>query len=268
MAKKRASKGGIQDTSSVTTRSFNKGMIKDLNENSMPEGSYVHARNAANNSWIGDLSLIGNEPANKFCTAAPYTVIGVIHLYGDNWAVFSTDDTNSEIGLFDESKCEYTTVANDPCLGFKRTNLIIGEAKENFDCTWQVYWADNLNPDRTMNMSNPPWIQDCNTIDDCITCVDTTQLDCEKLRMARLTKMPCISIEAGPAGGEILNGTYQAVIGYTINEQRVSDYSIPSNLLSLFDHKNVNGSIDVVINDIDTTYDEFELVLIGFVNQN
>src|SRR5690606_15934404 len=31
--------------------------------------------------------------------------------------------------------------------------------------------------------------------------------------------------------------------------------------------KNVNGSLDIIIEDIDQTYDEFELVVIGFVNQ-
>lgn len=268
MSKKRAPRGGIQDTSSISTRQLSKGMIQDLNESAMPDGSYLRARNAMNNSWIGDVTLLTNEPANSFCTKAPYTVIGSIHLYEDHWAIFSTNDVNSEIGWFNENSCEYTTIANDDCLGFKKTNLIIGEAKENFDNTWQVYWADNLNPDRTMNMNKPPWIQDCTIVDDCNICTDTTDLDCEKLRMARLSSMPCISIEAGPSGGEILNGTYQATIAYCVNEQRVTDYSIPSNLLSLFDHRNVNGSIDVVINEIDTTYDEFELVLIGFVNQN
>ena len=266
MAKKR----GIQNTSKTETRSFQKGMVKDLNETLMGEGSYLNAINAVNNSRAGDLGVIGNEQSNQFCTQAPYTIIGTIHLYDDKWAIFSTDNVDSEVGLFDESDCSYTTVANDPCLGFQKTNLIIGEAKENFDCTWQVYWADGLNPDRTMNMDNPPWIQDCNPDPqnpDCIICNDTTDLDCDKLRMARLTTIPCIKMAQGPGGGELLNGTYQAVIAYTENEQRVSDYSIPSNPVSLFDHRNVNGSLEITIESIDTTYDEFELVVIGAVNQ-
>lgn len=260
-----------ENTSTVATRSFQKGMIKSLNESLMPDGSYLAARNAVNNSKSGDLGVLGNEQANSFCANAPYTVIGAIHMYGDIWAIFSTDDVNSEIGRLDESSCTYTTVVNDPCLGFKKTNPILGgEAKENFDCTWQVYFADALNPDRSINMDNPPWIQDCNpdpSNPSCIICVDTDQLDCEKMRMARLTTPPCIKMEIGPNGGELLNGTYQAVIAYTENEQRVSDYSIPSNTVSTFDHSNVNGSLDILIEDIDQTYDEFELVVIGFVNQ-
>lgn len=262
MAKKRP-----PNTSSTETRSFQKGMVKDVNETLMPDGAYLGARNAVNNSKAGDLGILGNEASNEFCTDAPYTIIGGIHMYGDMWAIFSTDDTNSEIGSFDESSCTYTTVANDPCLGFKKTNPINGEAKENFDCTWEVYFADALNPDRKINMDNPPWVQDCITTNDCITCRDTNVLDCEALRMARLTTMPCLTIEQGPNGGELLNGTYQATIAYTENEQRVTDYSIPSNIVSLFDHRNVNGSIDITLENLDQRYDEFELVVIGFVNQ-
>ena len=265
-----AKKQRPQDTSSVETRSFQKGMTKDVNESLMPEGTYLAARNAVNNSRSGDLGVLGNEQSNKLCVLAPYTVIGVIHLFGDEWAIFSTDDVNSEIGRFDESLCSYDTVVNDICLEFKKTNPILGgQAKENFDCTWQVYWADNLNPDRSMNMDAPPYIQipDPNNTPPCNNTIDSTVLDCERLRMARITIQPCLKMEQGLNGGELLNGTYQAVIAYTENEQRISDYSIPSNIMSMFDHRNVNGSIDIVIEDIDQTYDEFELVVIGFVNQ-
>jgi hypothetical protein len=162
MAKKQQPRAGIQNTSKIETRSFQKGMIKDVNESIMPEGAYLNATNAVNNSKSGDLGVLGNEPSNQFCAGAPYTIIGAIHLYEDKWAIYSTNDIDSEIGLFDESDCSYTRTVNDRCLNFKKTNLIIGESKENFDCTWQVYWSDGLNPDRTMNMDNPPFIQDCN----------------------------------------------------------------------------------------------------------
>ncbi|MHA2404640.1 MAG: hypothetical protein ACXADH_16695, partial [Candidatus Kariarchaeaceae archaeon] len=168
MAKKR--NAGLQNTSKVESRSFQKGMVKDVNESIMPEGAYINARNAVNNSKSGDLGVIGNEPSNEFCTSAPYQIIGAIHLYEDKWAIFSTNDVDSEIGIFDESDCSYLRTANDRCLAFDRKHLIIGEAKQNFDCTWEVYWADGNNPDRSMNMDNPPWIQDCQVVDDCNIC--------------------------------------------------------------------------------------------------
>jgi hypothetical protein len=264
MAKKNT---GIQNTSSVETRSFTKGMVKDVNESLMGEGTYLHARNAVNNSRSGDLGLIANEASNEFCVSAPYTVIGAIHVYGDLWVIFSTDNVDSEIGTFDEKSCAYSTVANDQCLGFNKENLIIGESKENSDCTWEVYWADGNNSDRKINLENPPWIQECTIVNNCEICEDTDDLNCDALRMARLTTPPCIRLEEGVNGGEILNGTYQAVVAYTENEQRISDYSTPTNIVSLFDHADVSGSLEVIIESIDQTYEEFELVIIGFVNQ-
>ena len=120
---------------------------------------WTHARNVKNNSVDGDVALIGNEPANLKCATVPYTIIGAIHKYGDEWVIFSTDDTNSEIGLFDDSKCEYTQLINDACLNFNRQHLITGAAKENFDCTWQIYFDDGLNPSRTINIDDIPYVE-------------------------------------------------------------------------------------------------------------
>jgi len=128
------------NTSSVETNTFIKGMNKDFNPSYEPKQSWSHARNAANNSVDGDVGLIGNEPANLACANVPYTIIGTIHLYADQWVLYSTDNVNSEIGLFDDSECKYETLLNAPCLNFNKENLIIGAAKENFDCTWQTYW--------------------------------------------------------------------------------------------------------------------------------
>ena len=50
---------------------------------------------AINNSVDGDTGVIGNEPANLHCaTSCLIRIIGGIHLYGDRWALFSTDNYN------------------------------------------------------------------------------------------------------------------------------------------------------------------------------
>ena len=105
------------------------------------------------------MGVIGNEPANLQCGVIPYTIIGAIHRYGDKWIVYSTDDINSEIGTFDDSECKYEALVNDPCLNFKKKFLITGASKENFDCSWQVYWDDGNNPSRTLNIDDIPWKQ-------------------------------------------------------------------------------------------------------------
>ena len=72
-------------------------MLKEAN-------TWISARNATNNTDSGDLGELSNEESNILCAKAPYTIIGNIHLGSDEWAVFSTDNTNCEIGLFKEKQ--------------------------------------------------------------------------------------------------------------------------------------------------------------------
>ena len=109
MAKKRKatpkSAPRSKSSSSVNTNTFVKGMNKDIAPSMENNQAWWHARNVANNSEDGDLGVIGNEPSNLLCGVIPYTVIGAIHRYGDEWIVYSTDNINSEIGTFDDSEC-------------------------------------------------------------------------------------------------------------------------------------------------------------------
>ena len=133
MAKKKSANAQSMQTH---TDSFVKGMVMDVNESFQTPGTWVHARNAVNNSTEGDFGTLENEASNKFCAEIPYTVIGAVHLYDDKWAIYSTDNIDSEIGLFDESQCSYSTIVNDKVLFFDKNHLIKGASKENYDCTW------------------------------------------------------------------------------------------------------------------------------------
>ena len=86
-----------QQNSGITTNTFTKGMVKDYNETFVGEGLWTHARNAVNNSHDGQVGVLGNEPANMLCAQLPYTLIGSIHLNDDQWAIYTTDDINSEM---------------------------------------------------------------------------------------------------------------------------------------------------------------------------
>ena len=263
MAKKKKNTGNL--TSSTETNTFIKGMNKDVNSSFQPKQSWYHAINAYNNSADGDAGVIGNEPANLQCAEIPYPIIGAIYKEGDQWYIFSTDDVSSEIGLLDDSKCEYTTIVNDPCLNFNRKYLISGAAKENYDCTWQVYWDDNSNPSRTLNVDNIPWIQ----VEvqppgsDCIEYANIDALDCEKIRLAPLMKTPCLELTRDIDGGLIRNGSYQAYVAYVVNEQRVTDYIGVSNIQSLFTHEDVGSSLNIKLTNLDQTFEFYELVILS-----
>lgn len=253
----------------IITNTFSKGMVKDYNETFVGEGLYTHARNAVNNSHDGQLGVMGNEPANLHCVTLPYTLIGCIHLVDDQWVVFTTDDTNSEIGIFDESQCTYTKVVNDPCLGFKRSNLITGAARKRFDCNREVYWVNGLNPDRFMDIDEPPYKYTETIVDGCAIkkYLQPLQLDCEKLRLSPLITHPCLNIKKGVGSGTLANGSYQALIAYTINGVRVTDYMGITEVQPIWSHENLNGSLEIEVTSVDQNFDEFELVIISIVNQ-
>ncbi len=259
--KKRSQK---QSTSNVTTNTFSKGMNKDVTPSFEPNNSWYHAINAANNSADGDIGIIGNEPANLQCGVIPYTVIGAIHRYGDEWVVYSTDGISSEIGRFDDSECKYTTIVNDPCLNFKKKHLITGAAKENFDCTWQVYWDDGLNPSRSLNIDDVPYIQEVVSApgDPCIVYEDSPFLDCEKIRLHPLVDTPCLQLTKATDGGTLSNGAYQAYIAYTENDQVVTDYIGISNIQTIWSHRGTGGSLDIALSNLDKDYFYFDLVLL------
>ena len=267
MANKNTQGGGDASLSN----SFNKGMNKDNNETYIGEGLWTHARNAVNNSHDGQIGVIGNEPANLKCIDLPYTLIGAIHLGEDNWALFTTDDVDSEIGIFDESQCSYETVVNDRCLNFNRKNLITGAYRYRYDCEDLIYWEDGRNPTRYMNMGDVPWKETCTLNNNCLTCVPTItngkkQLDCEKIRIYPLIKQPCILLEKGKMGGTLENGSYQVCIRYLVNNQAVSDYIGLTQVQGIWDHNVTAGSLEVVIKEIDTDFDTFELILLSMIN--
>lgn len=257
----------------ATNNTFTKGMMKDYNETFVGEGMYTHARNGVNNSHDGHVGVIGNEPSNLKCITLNYTLIGCIHLLDDQWLLFSTDDVHSEVGVFDESACTYQRLKNKngdyvdfDCLGLKRSNLITGVFRKRYDCERLVYWDDGLNPTRSMDIDNVPCVQNCTNNGTCTTCVDTVVVDCDTLRIAHLVQHPCITLSKGKLPGTLPNGSYQVAIAYTINELRVTDYIGLTEVQGLWSHENTSSSLDVTISHIDSSFLEFELVVLSNIN--
>jgi len=263
-----AKKNKTQNTNSSGTAGFDKGLVEDISGFYKSPNQWSQARNAVSNTDAGDLGELSNESSNYLCSTAPYTIIGVIHLSGDEWAVFSTDDSNNEIGLFKEDSCTYKKIVNAPCLNFNRGNLIKGVGRSTYDCGKQLYWDDGINPTRVLNIDDVPWIQNCEVIDSCNICEDTDQLDCDKIRLAPLIKDLSFRLERGNNVGQIINGSYFVVGAYLINDVRVTDYSLASNVQPLFTHQNAASSLEIYIEEADQSFDEFELIIVQFANFN
>lgn len=305
-----AKKSGSQDITQTSTNTFIKGLNKDSDPSFVTDGMWTHARNVVNNTAEGDMGALSNESANYLCATAGETIlngrkviVGTIHLYSDKWVIFTAvhttgqiESVNSEIGLFEEDQCRYRPIVQDKCLNLNELNLITGASREKEDCSWAVYFADALNPDRYLNIGDPQtwpsndyqwignntygnssgdtlqwpgveWNEECNTTNDCIVCTQLTTLNCSKIRLARLMETPCLHVDAGKAGGTLFNGSYFATIAYSIKGQKVTDWFSPSNVQPIWYPDNSQGALEITINADQENFDEFILVIVSSVNQ-
>jgi hypothetical protein len=258
------------NTSTAKVNAFNKGMVKDYTDIYISEGLWTNAVNAINNAHYGETGSIGNEPSNKFCADATYDIIGIAHMGETSWVLFSTNNISSEIGVFDEKDCSYVKTVNDACLGFKKTHLISAIVKGNYDCTNSVYFADALNPDRVLNLDRVPYKTTGNNLSqdpDCFVPEYTNQLDCDALRLHPLVTQPCVTVRKAQGAGQLNNGSYMAVVAYSENGIKLTDYSIPSQPQALWDHTGIGGSLDITVENLDQDFEEYELVVIAVINQ-
>lgn len=264
-----AAEDKFQNNQKADPSFFAKGMQKDVDPRFMAEGNYLHAVNAVLNTHQGDVFKIGNEPSTIKCSQIPYTLIGSIELKNNSYAVFSTNDVDSEIGIFDPVRCTYEKLVNDKCLKFKTTGLIRGGvSKENYDCTESIYWNDSINPARHLNITHPPYIKTFRTDPEggCDIETDTKNLDCEALRLTPLLTVPDLSVNKSD-GGNLPNGAYRVSIAYSSKGIRLSDFLTVSNPQFMYHITGSGGGIEITINNLDQDFQEYELILISTVNQ-
>ena len=303
----------IQNTTQIVTHSFSKGMNKDADPSFVGEGMWTHARNVVNNTEEGNLGSLSNEQSNLLCATAGLTmppqvvkkyIIGAVLLFSDKWIVFTAghnskgQPVSSEIGLLETNNCRYRPIVQDKCLGFDKRYLISGSAREKEDCTWQVYWADGLNPDRYLNVGDPKnwpdgnyywvgqsdinyysdgvnkilwpdvsWKEKTATINSCEFVSFINALNCDAIRLARLMETPCLKLSLGNQGGTLRNGTYFALIAYSIKGQRVTDYFSQSNYQFVWAPLNNQGSLILDVSADSKNFDEFILVVVQAINQ-
>jgi hypothetical protein len=268
--------------------------------NNTIEGDVGTLSNEISNILCGQ---VGNSmPA----TATHKYIIGAIYLYSDKWIVFTAGHNaqgkriTSEIGLLEEDSCRYREIVQDPCLRFDKRYLISGSSREKEDCTWQVYWADGFNPDRFLNVGDPKtwptldyqwvggttnmnfysngvnttflwpgvqWVTKFKLAGDCEFITYKNILNCDKTRLARLMETPCLNLTLGQSAGTLPNGTYFAIIAYTIKGQKVTDYFSQSNYQFIYTLNDLEGSLTLEVNADKINFDEFVLIIVSAVNQ-
>lgn len=142
---------------------FPKGIFSDTQEAAQPEGSYRYARNIIDSNVLGV-----KENEDGFLAIeeqAPYDVNGIIPIERD-FVVFSTDNTDSEIGLMTRTgnALVYTQIYNDPDLAFSTDAPIKGEFRKDVNGDRVITWIDNNNVPRTLNIDDLSGIDDINDL--------------------------------------------------------------------------------------------------------
>jgi hypothetical protein len=181
-----------------------------------------------------------------------------------SWAVYFADGHNPDryLNIGDNDlwpSSSYEWVGNNTY-----GNIVSGATLQWPGVQWdQLCYTDN----GCQQTSPGVWPPACPGVNACITCVDTTTLNCEALRLARLMQTPTLQVKPGVGGGVLRNGSYFAVLAYTIKGQRVTDYFSPSNTQPIWNIDDVASCIDIFITADSLHFEEFELVVVQIINQ-
>ncbi len=146
-----------------------KGIIKDTGAIDQPEGSYRYAKNAILNRVKGAVINehgnidVGDLFVERLNTNIKITVIGAIEVTDDRVVffgrgaapksslIFVLNQNNTQELIF--ATTDVDTGNNPYSLNFKEDYPIEGTYKIDPDGNLIVYWTDNYNPPRTMNIT-------------------------------------------------------------------------------------------------------------------
>lgn len=243
-------------STNVTTKP---ALITDLGATYVNKEAYSYARNIDRATHEGDLGALPNSIANKLCITLNYQFIGAISLNDDRFVIFSGDDDSSEIGIMNEKTCIYTRVITADCLNFKTYSPITGVAKITDKNEIIIYFRDDVNPIRRMNLSNIPYKYTFKD-DTCSSKEYTNQLDCDEIMLFPKISVPCITLNENPSGN-LPNGTYSVLIAYSVDGQIYSDYYGLTNRIQLYSRANTNG-FSISLLGLDRDFDQYDVVVI------
>lgn len=241
-----------------------RGINKDTSN--IKNNNITFALNAVMESSKGDINTYSTEPGNEeIKRLSGYKIKGVI--YGENNTnylfLYKQDGNISKISEFKNGVC--TDLIETKCLNFKYD--ITGEYKVKQGCKGILYFNDNVNPDRRIDLSN---LSQYNSAD----CDTNGAWDCDLMELQQNSKPICIELESvNESGGRLIPGSYyfnvetldksqnlvsrshispQTIIYQdNISIEAEGNYSLQSHLELTGGIKETNKSITINIKDID-----------------
>lgn len=220
---------------------FNKGLNRDNTEQLQPEGTY---RDLQNGILAEELGAVINEKGTTSVDTIPagFEVIGAVNMTDERLCIFSTDGTDSEIGIFDGSS--YSTVLNDQLLSFDATNPIKAVFRKTVEGNDYVYWTDGNNPPRWLDLSNAPAsLSDGDELNLFSYVGDVAEVDVT---------------DVNDYGGRIVTGSYYIALSYIADDGTETNYFYVSPPIYINDEDDVVRSADVdTINIADYDFYDF-----------
>lgn len=165
----------------------------------------------------------------------------------------------------EENKCLNFSV----CHTFKSDSIQLKQEK----CGDTLYFTDNFNPPRYLQLDNLDIYSIEGQPSDCITSEETC-LDCAKLRIFPEFEKPCLEVETIRAGGNLTAGVYQVIIAYSdASGNELSQYYAITNNIPIFDLGNnilsqstldykTNLAIKLNAIDLDDSYAYYKVAVI------
>lgn len=158
--------------------------------------SVTFALNTIKDSHDGGQPEYQSEPGNILSQTIPtgHTIVGTIYGQSNEIYVFSTDGTDSSIGMFREDT--YQELVSAP-LNFNTNYPITGEYRIRNNCNRTIYWCDYLNNDRWFDIDNPDSFKTSGTFDP------------NKFNFSPDIKVPFINlVSVNDSGGNLNVGSY------------------------------------------------------------
>lgn len=191
-----------------------KGLFTDTIPNDTPPGYMTFAKNILLTEKLG---IIQNEPGFEFIANLPYQPIGLLPVQ-NRIVVWGTNNSFSEIGVFNNLTNTYTKVINDTDIGttfgFNTTYPIQAEFHINVKNELIVAWIDDINTPKIVNIDTPSFQPN----------------DLELFPAASLA-IPTVSINQ--SGGSVKTGVYRILYYFEDDDGTTSNYSAPSKPVSI-----------------------------------
>jgi hypothetical protein len=271
--------------------------VKGLNLDAHPMSleaadAYTHALNVRLESEDGNALHLTNESSNFKCVDFPNNIIGYLNIPEQGMTIyFSIRDGVGEIGSVasgfmsetedtvydtcsgassnesdsDETpQCTYNVILRAACLNFDVNHPIHSTDYKITNKSIEIYWTDNYNPMRWLDLNNIPYFP------------NTQQVDCNLLKIFPDYDVPVIEPIEELSGGSLRAGSYEFFVAYSNKSgKELSPYFSATNPAGIFESIRTDNldyvtskSIKISITNIDREFKYLNIAVARILSGN